>query len=130
MKNCAEIWYWGYATNYTFYYFYQPVIQKVKPLLTELKELGVSYAMLQNNSTEYHDWKAIMDNYVFSKMLWDITLDPYELREEFIRLYYGEDIKEEEASTLCEVIAEKYPDCDVDFLNGGQAVYYYILSLE
>lgn len=89
MKNCAEIWYWGYATNYTFYYFYQPVIQKVKPLLTELKELGVSYAMLQNNSTEYHDWKAIMDNYVFSKMLWDITLDPYELREEFIRLYYG-----------------------------------------
>ncbi|MBQ8320318.1 MAG: DUF4838 domain-containing protein [Clostridia bacterium] len=89
MKNCAEIWYWGYATNYTFYYFYQPAIQKVKPLLTELKELGVTYAMLQNNSTEYHDWKAIMDNYVFSKMLWDITLDPYALREEFIRLYYG-----------------------------------------
>ena len=49
---------------------------------------------------------------------------------QLIRLYYGEDIKEEEASALCEVIAEKYPDCDVDFLNGGQAVYYYILSLE
>lgn len=89
IKNCAEIWYWGYMTSYTFYYFYQPALQKVKPLLTELKELGVTYAMLQNNSTEYHDWKAIMDHYVVSKLLWDITLDPYELREEFIRLYYG-----------------------------------------
>ena len=55
------------------------------------------------------------------------------MKEDFhqvIRLYYGEDVKEEEAEALCEVIAEKYPDCDVDFLNGGQAVYYYIMSLE
>ena len=55
------------------------------------------------------------------------------MKEDFhqvIRLYYGEDVKEEEAEALCETIAEKYPDCDVDFLNGGQAVYYYIMSLE
>ena len=55
------------------------------------------------------------------------------MKEDFhqvITLYYGEDVKEEEAEALCETIAEKYPDCDVDFHNGGQAVYYYILSLE
>ncbi len=55
------------------------------------------------------------------------------MKEDFhqvITLYYGEDVKEEEASALCETIAEKYPDCDVDFHNGGQAVYYYIMSLE
>ena len=55
------------------------------------------------------------------------------MKEEFhqvITLYYGEDVKEEEAAALCEVIAEKYPDCDVDFHNGGQAVYYYIMALE
>ena len=34
------------------------------------------------------------------------------------------------AEALCEAIAEKYPDCDVDFHNGGQSVYYYILALE
>lgn len=45
--------------------------------------------MLQNDTTERNDWKAIMENYVFSKMLWDASLDPYELRKEFIRLYYG-----------------------------------------
>ena len=55
------------------------------------------------------------------------------MKEEFhqvITLYYGEDVKEEEAAALAETIAEKYPDCDVDFHNGGQAVYYYIMSLE
>ncbi len=55
------------------------------------------------------------------------------MKEEFhqmITLYYGEDVKEEEAESLCATIAEKYPDCDVDFHNGGQSVYYYILSLE
>ncbi|MBR2330606.1 MAG: DAK2 domain-containing protein [Clostridia bacterium] len=49
---------------------------------------------------------------------------------QMITLYYGEDVKESEAEQICATIAEKYPDCDVDFHNGGQSVYYYILSLE
>ncbi len=55
------------------------------------------------------------------------------MKEDFhqvITLYYGEDVKEEEAEALAGVIAEKYPDCDVDFHNGGQAVYYYIIAME
>ena len=55
------------------------------------------------------------------------------MKEDFhqmITLYYGEDVKEEEAEALCAAVAEQYPDCDVDFHNGGQSVYYYILSLE
>ena len=47
-----------------------------------------------------------------------------------ITLYYGEDVKEEEAEALVEAIAEKYPACDVDFHNGGQSVYYYIIAME
>ena len=55
------------------------------------------------------------------------------MKEDFhqmITLYYGEEVKESDAEELCATIAEKYPDCDVDFHNGGQSVYYYILSLE
>ena len=50
--------------------------------------------------------------------------------QQVITLYYGEDVKEEEAAALCATIAEKYPDCDVDYHSGGQPVYYYIISLE
>ena len=47
-----------------------------------------------------------------------------------ITLYYGEDVKEEEAEALCAAVAAQYPDCDVDYHSGGQPVYYYLLSLE
>jgi len=47
-----------------------------------------------------------------------------------ITLYYGEDVKKSEAEALVEAVSEQYPDCDVDFHNGGQSVYYYIISME
>jgi dihydroxyacetone kinase-like predicted kinase len=47
-----------------------------------------------------------------------------------ISLYYGNDIKEEEAAELAGEIREKYKKCDVDIYHGGQPLYYYIVSLE
>lgn len=47
-----------------------------------------------------------------------------------ITLFYGEDIREDEANELQEKIASKYPDCEVTVANGGQPVYYYLVSLE
>ena len=63
----------------------------------------------------------------------EVTLDLIEkLRdgEEIITLYYGQDVKEEEAEALREKIEEKYPDCDVDIHYGGQPIYYYYIALE
>ena len=47
-----------------------------------------------------------------------------------ITLFYGEDIREEEANALAEKLASKYPDCEVTAAFGGQPVYYYLVSLE
>lgn len=49
---------------------------------------------------------------------------------EIITLYYGKDVKEEDAEALAARVAEKFPDCDVDYHYGGQPIYYYIVSLE
>ena len=49
---------------------------------------------------------------------------------EIITLYYGKDVAEEDAEALAEKLAEKFPDCDVDYHFGGQPIYYYIVSLE
>ena len=49
---------------------------------------------------------------------------------ELISLYYGEDIKAEEAERFAEEIAELYPDADVDVQMGGQPIYYYVMSVE
>ena len=63
----------------------------------------------------------------------EVTLDLIEkLRdgEEIITLYYGQDVKEEDAEALREKIEERYPDCDVDIHYGGQPIYYYYIALE
>ena len=49
---------------------------------------------------------------------------------EIITLYYGKDVSEENAEALASKVAEKFPDCDVDYHFGGQPIYYYIVSLE
>ncbi len=47
-----------------------------------------------------------------------------------INLYYGQDVKEDDAEELQKKLAEKYPECDVEIYYGGQPIYYYIVSLE
>lgn len=47
-----------------------------------------------------------------------------------ITIYYGEDIGEDTATALGEKLEEKYPDLDVSVIQGGQPVYFYIMSVE
>lgn len=49
---------------------------------------------------------------------------------ELISIYYGEDMKEEEAAALRDKIEAQHPDCDVELNFGGQPIYYYIISAE
>ncbi len=49
---------------------------------------------------------------------------------ELVSIYYGSDVREEEAQALLEKIQGKYDSVDVEFQNGGQPVYYYIVSAE
>jgi len=47
-----------------------------------------------------------------------------------VTLFYGEDVKAEDAEEARQAIEEKYPDIDIDVIEGDQPIYYYILSLE
>lgn len=47
-----------------------------------------------------------------------------------ITLYFGNDVKEEEANAIAAELTSKYSKCDVDIHFGGQPLYYYIVSLE
>ncbi len=49
---------------------------------------------------------------------------------ELISIYYGSDVKEEEAEAFRGQVAESYPDCDIELQYGGQPIYYYIVSVE
>ncbi|MBQ8627230.1 MAG: DAK2 domain-containing protein [Agathobacter sp.] len=47
-----------------------------------------------------------------------------------VSIYFGSDSSEEEASELAEAIEEKYPDVEVEINDGGQPIYYYVISVE
>ena len=49
---------------------------------------------------------------------------------EVISVYYGGGIEEEEAEKLGALLEEEYPDQEIELLEGGQPVYYYIISVE
>ena len=49
---------------------------------------------------------------------------------EFVTLFYGEDVSEEQAQAAEQLFTEKCPDAELSVLPGGQPVYYYIISIE
>lgn len=49
---------------------------------------------------------------------------------EIISVYYGADVTAEDAEQLAERLEELYPDFDVELNEGGQPIYYYVVSVE
>ena len=50
--------------------------------------------------------------------------------DELITVLYGCDVSEADANILTSIIQKKYPDCDIQSYNGGQPLYYFIISVE
>lgn len=53
-----------------------------------------------------------------------------ELEPEIITVYYGEDVSGEDAETTAKALEKAFPDAEVTVVNGGQPVYYYMISVE
>ena len=49
---------------------------------------------------------------------------------EFITVYYGEDVGETDAESAADTIRESFPDAEISVVEGGQPVYYYMISVE
>ncbi len=47
-----------------------------------------------------------------------------------VSIYYGEDCKEEDANEISARISEEFPEIEVEVNEGGQPIYYYIVSVE
>lgn len=47
-----------------------------------------------------------------------------------VSIYFGSDSDEDSANELAATIEEKYPDVEVEVNDGGQPIYYYVISVE
>lgn len=82
------------------------------------------------------EYLAMMDGHIcgsytsittlFREMNWAID----DLSPEFITVYYGQEVTQEDAEISADMIRGCFPDAEVSVVNGGQPVYYYMISIE
>ena len=51
-------------------------------------------------------------------------------KAEFINIFYGEDVTEDQAGEALSIFQRQCPDAEITLLAGGQPVYYYTISAE
>mgnify|MGYP004709615779 FL=1 len=63
---------------------------------------------------------------LFKELSWAFD----EIAPEFITVYYGKDVQEDDAQEAAKTIIDCFPDVEVSVVSGGQPVYYYMISVE
>ena len=82
------------------------------------------------------DYLALLDGKLLgtdrdvSALLDGLSDEAASRKAEFITVFYGEDVNEEDARKACDAFTRKCPDAEVNLICGGQPVYYYIISIE
>ena len=80
--------------------------------------IGLHNGQIEYSGNSIHD--VVMD------MMKNIVTD----EDELITVYYGADVTESDAETVAADIEKDYDFCDVECHNGGQPLYYYLISVE
>jgi len=80
--------------------------------------IGLHNGQIEFSGQSVHD--------VVIEMMKKIVTD----EDELITVYYGADVTEEDAKAITGEIENEYDECDVECHNGGQPLYYYLISVE
>ena len=100
----------------------------------------VTYAVrdteIDGKEIKQDDYMGIGDKSILSvgKDLKETTLEMVDAMMDedsaIVSIYYGSDAEEAAAEALGAASEEKYPDVEVEINDGGQPIYYYVISVE
>ncbi len=108
--------------------------------IENVKTGQVTYAVrdteIDGKTIKQDDYMGIGDKAILSvgKDLKDTTMDMIDQMVDedsaIVSIYYGSDSSEEAAAEIGALIGEKYPDLEVEINDGGQPIYYFVISVE
>ena len=108
--------------------------------IENVKTGQVTYAVrdteIDGKTIKQDDYMGIGDKAILSvgKDLKATTLDMVDQMVDedsaIISIYYGSDSSEEKAAEIGALIEAKYPDVEVEINDGGQPIYYFVISVE
>ena len=114
--------------------------QTMTEVLPTVETMQITYAARNSDFDGYDihegDYLAMAGGSLFGTSK-DITVLLKGLAErvrdeerEFVTIYYGADTKEKHAQKAADLFADICPKAEVNLINGGQPVYYYMISVE
>lgn len=65
-----------------------------------------------------------------AKQTLELVFNMVEEDDSLITIIYGNEVNESSAQEIADRISEEYPECDVEVIDGGQPLYYYIIAVE
>lgn len=108
--------------------------------IENVKTGQVTYAVrdteIDGKTIKQNDFMGIGDKSILSvgKDLRATTLEMVDAMVDedsaIVSIYFGSDSDEDSANELAAAIEEKYPDVEVEVNDGGQPIYYYVISVE
>ena len=100
----------------------------------------ITYAARDSNFDGFEikagDYMALTEHQIFGtdkdleSLLQRLAQDDIHKDAEFINIFYGADVTEEQAQKAEEIFHAACPEAEVSVLPGGQPVYYYMISAE
>ena len=118
----------------------EPIVEAMKEAAANVHTAMVTYAA-RDSDFDGHDihageYLALLDGALLGSCGSEESL-LQKLREafgqydpSFLTVYYGEGVEQDAAQKLAETIAEDFPDAELSVVDGGQPVYYYMISVE
>ncbi len=112
------------------------MLEEIRKVKTGQVTYAVRDTVIDDKEIHQDDFMGLGDSGIHSvgRDMKQVTIEMVDAMvddaSELISIYYGSDITEEEAQIVCDELADKYPDCDVELQFGGQPIYYYVISVE
>jgi len=132
----------GVAALLTFDYEagFETNVQLMKEAITRVKTIEITHAVrpVQVNSLKIKKKQTIglLDDELLASgsspedVLHKILAKVHLKKSEIVTLYYGQEVKQEEAERVGDGIRQKYPQLQVEVVRGGQPHYPFIVSIE
>ncbi len=112
------------------------MIEGTKSVKTGQVTYAVRDTEIDDKTIKKGDYMGIGDKGILSvgpdrdTVIKDMVAEMVDDDSSVITIYYGEDVKEDDAEAIKASLEEAYEDVEVELQNGGQPIYYYIISVE
>lgn len=118
----------------------QKLTETMQEAFSQVKTAEITYAARNSDfdgfAIQQGDYLALLEHQLFGtnrnleSLMAQLFQSPEIQEAEFISVFYGEDVTEEQATKIEQLIVDTCPNAEVNLLYGGQPVYYYMISVE